>query len=188
MENIQNVNPFVYKNYDSKAAIRKRNISFSGNEKTDNAPKYKDPSTGSIVGGFLVGSMANSAIVATQTPFAEHVMEKMRSISGGLNAEEAAQVESALSRTLSDSGLKDKGVEIIKASLDNATDIYKIMENEVNNNFLLKSLPQKIKQFVFRMHVLLFILTNDKNRDHKIIKFHIALTADIKLHFCVKRK
>ena len=148
MENIQNINPFVYKNYDSKAAIRKRNISFSGNEKTDNVPKYKDPSTGSIVGGFLVGSMANSAIVATQTPFAEHVMEKMRNISRGLNAEEAAQVESAISRTLSDSGLKDKGVEIIKASLDNATDIYKIMENEVNNNFLLKSLPQKIKQFV----------------------------------------
>jgi hypothetical protein len=109
---------------------------------------YKKPGVGAIIGGVVVGSTVNGLVSAPNQLIAPKIMGKMADISRSLTEDEFKTVENAIKTTIEKSGLAEKGVGIVKATAENADEISKIMTKELDNNFIMKHLPEQIKGFV----------------------------------------
>lgn len=112
--------------------------------------KYKKPSVGAIIGGVVAGSTVKSLSSLPHHLISPPIMQKMVKLSNSLSADEFTQVEKAVVDTIKNSGLEAKGVSIIKATAENADEITKIMEKEIDKG-VLKFLPKKIKEFIGRI-------------------------------------
>lgn len=110
---------------------------------------YKKPGSGAIIGGVLVGSTAQSLVLITHDELvAPKILGKMADISRNLTDDEFKTVEKAIKETVETSGLAQKGVGIIKATSENADEVSKIISKEMDNNVIMKFLPEQIKGFV----------------------------------------
>ncbi|MFI3299827.1 MAG: hypothetical protein R3Y28_00250 [Candidatus Gastranaerophilales bacterium] len=70
----------------------------------------------------------------------------MNEVCKSLSPEDAVVVDNATTQTLKETGLADKGVEIIKATKENSDEIKKILMSEVDNNPLGKYLSESMKK------------------------------------------
>ena len=132
-------------------------LNFSGNEKTidkesqniKNISKqnYQKPSVGTIIGGVIAGATVQGLIEVPHHLAAPQIIKKMKKISNSISTEEITQVEKAISDTLKNSGLEEKGVNIIKATEENSEEITKIMGKEIDKG-ILKYLPKQVKELV----------------------------------------
>ena len=109
--------------------------------------KYKNPSAGTIIGGVIAGSTVQSLTSVAHYMTSPQIINKMGKLSNTLSADEFTQVEKAVVDTIKNSGLEAKGVSIIKATAENADEITKIMEKEIDKG-VLKFLPKKIKESI----------------------------------------
>lgn len=109
---------------------------------------YQKPSKGAIFGGVLAGSAVQSIIPIPNNLIAPKLMDKMAEISKDLTADEFSSAERAINTTINHSGLAKKGVSIVQVTKNNYTEISNIMLKEMDNNVILKFLPEKIKRFV----------------------------------------
>lgn len=110
---------------------------------------YKKPGIGAIIGGVVVGSTVQSLVSAPhQLIISPKIIGKMGEISRSLTEDEFSSVEKAIKETVEKSVLAEKGVGIVKATAKNADEISKIMTKELDNNVIMKYLPEQIKGFV----------------------------------------
>ncbi|MDD3436565.1 MAG: hypothetical protein PHC64_05375, partial [Candidatus Gastranaerophilales bacterium] len=118
------------------------------NQVNNKEQTYKNPGAGRIIGGVLAGSAVQSLVSVPHQLVAPKIMGKMADISRSLTGDEFKTVEKAIKETVETSGLAQKGVGIIKATSQNADEISKIMSKEMDNNLIMKFLPEQIKGFV----------------------------------------
>lgn len=104
---------------------------------------YKNPGIWTTIGGIAAGTATEIGCVAIQKPIAGSIMKNMVQLSNTLNKDEFTAVDKALEKTITQSGLKDKGVEIIKATADNKKKIEDILLNVFKNNFFTRLFPEK---------------------------------------------
>jgi len=131
-------NKIIFKTQDSKT-IRAT--------KHDGAVTYKKPSVGAIIGGVIAGSIVERLINQPYNPIGVQIMKRMGKISNSLSADEFNQVEKAVADTIKNSGLEAKGVEIIKATAENAEEISKIMSKEIDKG-ITKYFPKEVKELM----------------------------------------
>lgn len=117
------------------------------NQTSTSEQKYKKPGVGAIIGGVLVGSAVQGITRGSQELVAPVAMKKMAEINKNITEDEFITVESAIERTIENTGLNKKGVEIIKATPENMDEISRIMLNELDN-ITTKYTPEFIKKFV----------------------------------------
>ena len=114
-------------------------------------PQDKDkPSAGRIIGGAILGNIAGN--ITAQLPasiITPICMGKLTEISKNLTKDEAAATKSALDKAFLDSRLKEKGVEIVKASSKNADKIKEIIANEYTSG-VGKFYPKSYKNMLIQ--------------------------------------
>jgi len=106
----------------------------------------KDRNIGRKIGGVIAGGAVYNSVPLFQTPFAMKCVSKMNKINGSVSAEESVKVSEALQKTLEMSGLKDKGIEIIKASSKNPTEVTELLTKEMGGGLMAKLTPDKVAQ------------------------------------------
>ncbi|MBQ6515826.1 hypothetical protein IJI31_01460 [bacterium] len=109
-------------------------------------PRKEDKNIGRKIGGVIAGGAIYQSVPLFQTPFAIKCINKMQKINGSLAAEESVKVSEALQKTLEMSGLKDRGVEIVKASSRNSAEVTELLTKEMGNGFIAKLTPNRVKQ------------------------------------------
>ena len=111
--------------------------SFSANI---NEPKQKKPKKGAGLGLLTFG-------LTVVPPFAivsQMLGNKMIDLSKNLTADEFSQMEKIIAKTMETSGLKNKGVDIIKVTSENKDEVLNIMRNAYKKSFIYKHVPQNI--------------------------------------------
>lgn len=108
---------------------------------------YKKPGVGAIIGGVFVGSTVQGLALLPHNSIAPKLMGKMGELSRNLTEDEFSSVEKATKETVAKSGLAEKGVGIVKATPENADELSKIITKELDNNVILKYLPEQMKVF-----------------------------------------
>ncbi len=110
--------------------------------------QYKKPGVGACVGGVLVGSAVSTAVQYPAQVISPNLMKKMAKLSNDLTADEFTSIKDAFSKVVKNSGLSDKGVEIIRATAENSKEINEIMAKELENGFTSKIMPKSFKEFM----------------------------------------
>ena len=108
-------------------------------------PQKEKKNIGRKIAGVVTGAAVYKAVPAIHTPFALRCVDKMQKINGSLAREEAETVSNALTKTLEMSGLKDKGIEIVRASAKNSAEVTELLSKEMGGNLVTKVMP---KQFL----------------------------------------
>ena len=103
--------------------------------------QYRKPGFGAIIGGVLAGNVVNNIVRMPQASISQAIADSMVNISRSLSADEYRQVEEAVVKTVKNSGLADKGVEIIKSTSENTDEVVEIMSKEFNKG-ILKYFPK----------------------------------------------
>lgn len=114
---------------------------------------YKKPSKGAIIGGTIAGFMVNN--VSSGLPVmltTSETANRMKKLSQTLTPDEFRHVEVAVVDAMKKTGLKDKGVEIIETTAENAEKVQNIMAKEANIGFL-KFLPKPLKRLVQKQSI-----------------------------------
>ena len=132
-----------------------QSINLSSNNIKDNQnytqeQNYKKPGAGAIIGGAIAGSAVSKLISLPHQFIAPGILNKMVKLSSSLTKDEFNKVEQAAADAIKNTGLKDKGVEIIKATSENSEQISQIMSGEVNRG-IAKFLPKNAKKFLESM-------------------------------------
>ena len=109
---------------------------------------HTKPSVGAIIGGVALGGVVKGAVSLPIQIISPKIMKQMQKIGNNLSQDEFKVVVDAAEKAFNNSGLAKKGVEIIKANGENADEVAKIMAQEFNGNFIMKRLPNSIKDFL----------------------------------------
>ena len=109
--------------------------------------RYKKPTAGQVIAGCLAGSTVKNVVALPHQIISPKIMHKMVAISNSLKPDEFAKVGEAIEQSISSSGLKEKGIQIVKAGLENETEIVEIMGREYNKG-IFKFMPKAIKSFL----------------------------------------
>lgn len=105
---------------------------------------YKKPSILACTGGIIAGGIAADIV---QTPFvlaSKKIFEKMKSMSD-LSEDEFKSVLKGTCQSMKKSGLKDKNVKILRATLNNLDKISEAVDQEASKITKFIPLPNKIK-------------------------------------------
>ena len=123
------------------------------NNISSNEQQYIKPSTNAIVGGVVVGGLTSFAIRVPHAFIAPETMKKMQNICNNLSKDEFKQVDKALDATLNKSGLKQKGVEILKYTKKNAKKITSIINKEIEQEKFIPKFIRKIRAELFNIQL-----------------------------------
>ena len=107
-------------------------------------PKKENKDTGRKIAGVVAGGAVFNLIPRVQTPFAMKCLDKMQALNKSLTSSEAETVSKALEKTMELSGLKEKGIEIVKASSKNGSFIEDLLRKEVGGSLSAKLTPKKL--------------------------------------------
>lgn len=106
---------------------------------------YKKPSAGAIIGGALAGSAVQGLVLSPHKIISPKISKNMENLSNTLTNDEFKKVNDAIENAMETSGLKDKGVDVIKATTDNSNKIKNIISEEMNNG-IAKYYPKAFKE------------------------------------------
>ena len=115
---------------------------------SDQNQYYQKPSTGTIVGGVIAGGLVKELCGVSHYIFSPMIMKEMSKISNSISNDEFIKVNSAMTKTLIDTGLETKGVSLIRATKDNTEEISQILEKEISGNPLSKWIPKPFKKIL----------------------------------------
>lgn len=76
------------------------------------------------------------------------IVQRMTKIGNELSEDEFTKIGDAAKKAFDNSGLKDKGVSIIKACEENADEIKEAVNLEFDKNIVQKFLPKKMREFM----------------------------------------
>lgn len=116
----------------------------------NNKDMYYSPSTGAIIGGVTAGTVVDGLVSAPKSIFSSQVIGKIGKISERLSAEELMQIEKAMTDAIKKTGLDKKGVDVLKATTENAKEVADIFAKEMDIG-LLKKLPKDIKNGIAKV-------------------------------------
>ena len=110
--------------------------------------KYKNPTPLAIAGGVIAGGITNSAVKIGQDAITGlFISRALKNTSKNISTDEFKQLETAIENTINNSGLKEKGVEIIKATKENSKKITDIISKDFSCG-VMKFAPKSIKEFL----------------------------------------
>lgn len=118
------------------------NVNMNAQEQT-----YKKPGAGAVIGGVVAGSAVNNLTKISSNIVSPKLSKTMQNLSNSLTTDQFSKVEKAINDTLTTSGLKDKGVSIIKATAENAEEINNIITKEADRG-IFKHLPKQCKELL----------------------------------------
>ena len=162
MENkVNSAIPSVYKIKNSEAKVSNNSIaatlpkensslndevSFKGNN-TNTEKQYKKPGIFATVAGVMTGSIVNNIVNLPRVPLGQMAGNGLDQLSQSVSKDELIKIENSIEETIKTSGLKDKGVSIIKATAENSDEIKQIIGKEANKG-ILKYLPKGFKKLL----------------------------------------
>ena len=147
---------------------------------SENQQQYKNPSVGSTIGGVITGGLVSSAATAPAHIISPKLLDKMQTVCKGLSADEFQSVEKATADVMRQSGLTKKGVEIIKATGENAKQISEVVSKEIDKGFY-KFFPKPVKEFIKNMYASMFV--SGKNACYAPASKKIVVPKDLSLSF-----
>ena len=112
---------------------------------------YKKPDIGATIGGSLIGSIVANITKFPSKLVSPSILKKLNQLSEGLSSEQIASIENAANSAIKSTGLKEKGVEIIRATMENADEIDKIMEKEINEG-IFKFMPKGVRGLISKVY------------------------------------
>ena len=112
---------------------------------------YESPGAGAIIGGAAVGSVVKGSLTLPQNLGTMQIVKKMNKLNSSITADEFVKVEKAVGEALGKTGLNKKGVEVVKATLENSDEVSRIMTKEFDNS-LMKYFPKSVKEFMGKIY------------------------------------
>lgn len=109
---------------------------------------YKKPGAGAILGGVLAGSVVQGLVSAPTQKINPKLMNEMIQISKNLTDDEFKAVAKLPEQIIESSGLKKKGIKIIRANKANEKEVAEIMAKEFDGNIITKFIPKTVKDLL----------------------------------------
>ena len=112
-----------------------------------NQAKYKKPGFWRCAAGVLAGSAVSGLVSVPVKLINPIIMNKIKEMHN-LSADELVRTTEGIEKTLSESGLKGKGVEIIRATPENIDRIKILIQEEFNAGLGKYLIPKDIRNFM----------------------------------------
>ena len=122
------------------------------------AENGKKPSKAAMLGGFLAGGMTYNVVnTSIKTPIVVRCMSKIKNMGNGLSNSEFEAIKDAAEKVIKTSGLKDKGVSILKVTSQNKEEIEKLLKSEFRGNLVTRFLPKTIIEKLAKDNASVFV-------------------------------
>lgn len=125
--------------------------------------RYKKPSTMSVVGGVLVGSLVSSSVVKANMGDIGKYSYLITDLNENLKNDEMESVKNALKKNLDEQGLKAKGVDFFEVTKNNVKEVDKIFMEALDNHWLMKHFPKEAKEQIILKHPFFQMIKNGNN-------------------------
>lgn len=111
--------------------------------------QYQKPSSGTIIGGIIAGTIANRATTSVSQVIAPTFLKKITEINSSVDADEFKKIENATEEAIKFNNLNKK-VSILKATEENTDEIKKAISKEIDKS-PAKFLPKKFREVFKKM-------------------------------------